>query len=84
MFFCPFNNGFEDVWLFALAGSLVVNYLLVKLRSQLLGHPGTQGLFDELAGLPALTAGKPLGLDTRFAVCGDGNFNGPTQDAPPI
>src|SRR4051794_10216386 len=62
----------------ALAGLLA----LVELGGQRLGGPLSQGDLDKLAGVPALGAGEPLGLDGRLALGADGDLDG-LQDAPP-
>ena len=42
-----------------------------------------ESLFDELAGLDALTAGEALGFDRAVAFGVDGDFNSFIQAAPP-
>ena len=63
-----------------LAGLLA---LLVELGGHLLGGPLPEGLLDEPAGVPALGAGEPLGLDGRLALGADGDLDGLVQEAPP-
>ena len=57
--------------------------VLVELAGELLGGPLPEGLFHELAGVPALAAAEPLGLDLGLAGGADGDLDGSSSRGTP-
>ena len=55
---------------------------LMELGGKLLAGPLAEGLFDELAGIPARLPGEALGLDRGFALGADDDFDD-LHAAPP-
>ncbi len=66
-----------------LAEVVIGRLLLIELGLELLGRGLAQGLFDELAGLPALIAGESPGLDPGLALGINGDLDRLVQEAPP-
>src|SRR4051812_30113932 len=70
----------ESLRLLQLLGGLLA---LVEVGRERLGRARAEGLLDEPAGLAALAAGEPPGLDLRLARGAHGDLDDLAQEAPP-
>ncbi len=56
---------------------------LMELSLELFASPLSECLFQELTALTALTAYESLRFDAHLPICGDHDFDGLAQRAPP-